>query len=119
VLQQHATAVVECEQAGSAECAPISLSGRSDDPGVAWVAGPEGATRLTEGRGLDTHVSTLSHVRMPRATDRTAHAASAGPGFAYLADVSADVHGLYEQFGFAAPDATAMVRPPAQSAIAG
>ncbi|CAN5444276.1 hypothetical protein BH10ACT5_BH10ACT5_21360 [soil metagenome] len=60
-------------------------------------------------------MSTLSHVRMPRATDRTAHAASAGVGFAYLADV----YGLYEQFGFAAPDATAMVRPPAQSAIAG
>ena len=24
---------------------------------------------------------------------------------------TADAHGLYEQFGFAAPDATAMVRP--------
>lgn len=27
---------------------------------------------------------------------------------------TADAHGLYEQFGFAAPDATAMVRPAAQ-----
>ena len=30
---------------------------------------------------------------------------------------TADAHGLYEQFGFAAPDATAMVRPPAKPAI--
>lgn len=30
---------------------------------------------------------------------------------------TADAHGLYEQFGFAAPDATAMVRPPAQLPI--
>lgn len=30
---------------------------------------------------------------------------------------TADAHGLYEQFGFAAPDATAMVRPPAQPPI--
>ena len=27
---------------------------------------------------------------------------------------TADAHGLYEQFGFAAPDATAMVRPSRQ-----
>jgi len=31
---------------------------------------------------------------------------------------TADAHGLYEQFGFAVPDATAMVRPPAKPAIA-
>jgi GNAT superfamily N-acetyltransferase len=30
---------------------------------------------------------------------------------------TADAHGLYEQFGFAAPDATAMVRPPAKPPI--
>lgn len=30
---------------------------------------------------------------------------------------TADAHGLYEQFGFAAPDATAMVRPPTQPPI--
>ena len=30
---------------------------------------------------------------------------------------TADAHGLYEQFGFAVPDATAMVRPPAKPAI--
>ena len=30
---------------------------------------------------------------------------------------TADAHGLYEQFGFAAPDATAMVRPPMKPAI--
>lgn len=30
---------------------------------------------------------------------------------------TADAHGLYEQFGFATPDATAMVRPPAQPPI--
>lgn len=30
---------------------------------------------------------------------------------------TADAHGLYEQFGFATPDATAMVRPPAKPAI--
>jgi GNAT superfamily N-acetyltransferase len=30
---------------------------------------------------------------------------------------TADAHRLYEQFGFAAPDATAMVRPPAKPAI--
>ena len=28
---------------------------------------------------------------------------------------TADAHGLYEQFGFAAPDATAMVRPSRQA----
>ena len=31
---------------------------------------------------------------------------------------TADAHGLYEQFGFAVPDPTAMVRPPAKPAIA-
>jgi predicted N-acetyltransferase YhbS len=30
---------------------------------------------------------------------------------------TADAHGLYEQFGFAVPDATAMVRPPAKPPI--
>jgi GNAT superfamily N-acetyltransferase len=30
---------------------------------------------------------------------------------------TADAHGLYEQFGFAVPDATAMVRPPAKAPI--
>lgn len=30
---------------------------------------------------------------------------------------TADAHGLYEQFGFAAPDATAMVRPAAKPSI--
>jgi GNAT superfamily N-acetyltransferase len=30
---------------------------------------------------------------------------------------TADAHGLYEQFGFAVPDATAMVRPPAMPPI--
>ena len=30
---------------------------------------------------------------------------------------TADAHGLYERFGFAAPDATAMVRPPAKPPI--
>ena len=41
-----------------------------------------------------------------------------GPGrdFRWVLFTS-DAHGLYEQFGFAAPDATAMVRPPAQPPI--
>ncbi|MCR2809046.1 MULTISPECIES: GNAT family N-acetyltransferase [unclassified Microbacterium] len=36
-----------------------------------------------------------------------------GPGAEFRWSLfTADAHGLYEQFGFAAPDATAMVRPP-------
>lgn len=40
-----------------------------------------------------------------------------GAGFRWVL-FTADAHGLYEQFGFAVPDATAMVRPPALPAIA-
>lgn len=37
-----------------------------------------------------------------------------GPGRAFRWTLfTADAHGLYARFGFAAPDATAMVRPPA------
>ena len=40
-----------------------------------------------------------------------------GPGHEFRWTLfTADAHGLYEQFGFAAPDATAMVRPPAKPA---
>ncbi|MET0673158.1 MAG: GNAT family N-acetyltransferase [Microbacterium pygmaeum] len=39
-----------------------------------------------------------------------------GRGFRWVL-FTADAHGLYEQFGFAAPDQTAMVRPPAKPAI--
>ena len=39
-----------------------------------------------------------------------------GPGAAFRWTLfTGDAHGLYEQFGFAAPDTTAMVRPSARS----
>lgn len=42
----------------------------------------------------------------------------AGPGREFRWTLfTSDAHGLYEQFGFAAPDRTAMVRPPAKPAI--
>ena len=41
-----------------------------------------------------------------------------GPGSDFRWSLfTADAHGLYEQFGFAAPDATAMVRPPKKPPI--